>query len=402
MASDALRVLLVSQEMPPETGWGGVGTYVGTLAPALAAAGAHVEVLSVVPEQRRSLTRKDGVVVHRAPLVRPPGLGRLTRLPQTWGRLSLAANVALQRRHLPPFDVIECPDWMAEGLLLTGRRTPVVVRLHSSLADLDARWFPNSSSLDMRWAVRLEAAEVRRADVVTGTAAAVRAHADALDGADVQSHIIPCPVAPATVTPVPVDPPRICFVGRFERRKGPETLVRALPRVREAVPAARLALVGRDLPDPEGRSTLDGLRRLAVTLGVDDALEVTQTWQTPEGVRRHLASATVCAVPSLWESFGYTAAEASAVGRPVLASALPPLRDIVDDGTTGLLLPPEDPTAWGRALAEVLTHPETAQAMGSAGAARVRALFAPPAVAAATLEAYRAAVDRRRPGSASR
>src|ERR1700761_1205001 len=112
-----MRVLLASQEMPPETAWGGIGTYVANLAPALAALGADVHVLSVVRGQGRSdRVLAPGLTVHRRPLHRPAGPGRVTGLHQTWERLTLPAGVDRQIRALgiEP-DVVEAPEWRAEG-----------------------------------------------------------------------------------------------------------------------------------------------------------------------------------------------------------------------------------------------------------------------------------------------
>src|SRR5436305_3003019 len=82
-----MRVLLVSQEMPPETGWGGIGTYVNTISRALAAKGADVHVLSVVEGQAASRRESAGVTVHRRPL---PVVRRPARIaPQAWRRFWL-------------------------------------------------------------------------------------------------------------------------------------------------------------------------------------------------------------------------------------------------------------------------------------------------------------------------
>src|SRR5437588_1124122 len=100
--------------MPPETGWGGIGTYVHTISQALAAKGAEVHVLSVVPGLPASTKQSDGVTVHRRPL---PEVRRFVhRAPEAWRRAWLATVVAWLVRRLPlrP-DVVECPEWMAEG-----------------------------------------------------------------------------------------------------------------------------------------------------------------------------------------------------------------------------------------------------------------------------------------------
>lgn len=391
-----MRVLLVSQEFPPETGWGGIGTYLGIIAPALVRAGAEVHVLSVVRGQEPSDVRTaDGVHVHRRPLVRPPAVGRLTRMEASWERLSLGAAVAFEARRLDVVpDVVEAPEWKAEGLFRGGRRaTPLVVRLHSSAAQV----FPYLGELDAdrRLAIRLEFRAVRRADLVTGTGAQVSSVAPELGLDPARVREITYPVRPQTLLPPPEGPPRILFAGRFERRKGPETLVRALPAVRRAVPGARLVLLGRDASDVEHPSRRAWLEELAGALGVGDGLEVVERWGR-DVVGEHLAAATVCAVPSEWESFGYVAAEASSVGRPVVASAIPALSEVVADHETGRLVPPGDVDAWAEALIGLLGDPARAAGAGRAAAERMRTRHDPDRIALRTLEAYEAAMRARR------
>lgn len=387
-----MRVLLVSQEFPPETGWGGIGTYAGIIAPALVRAGAEVHVLSVVAGQKRS-TRRDeaGVWVHRAPLVALPGIGRL--LPLTWSRLSLAAAVAREHRRLGAvFDVIECPEWNAEGFVFAlRRRAPLVVRLHSSGAQV----FPYIGPLDRdrRAAVRVEDGTIRRADLVTGTDAQIQSVRQRLGLAIDGLRTITYPVRLAVPSPLPEGGPRICFAGRFEKRKGPDTLIRAMPKVLASLPEATLVLVGRGCRDSEHADTLVWLRSMARDLGVDHAVEFVERWGT-DAVAEELSRSTVSAVPSRWESFGYVAAEAGALGRAVVASDIPALSDVVVDGETGRLVPPGDYAGWADALIEVLSDPDRTAAMGRAATVRIRAMCDPDRIAGLTLDAYDHALAR--------
>jgi len=386
-----MKVLLVSQEYPPETGWGGIGTYAGIVAPALARAGAEVDVLSVVHRQARSRSVIDGVTIHRAPLRRPRGVGRLSRLPDAWKRLSLA--VAVEREHrrldLDP-DVVECPEWGAEGLVLALRhRLPLVVRLHSAASQV----FPylGPVGVDQRLAIRLEEMAVRRAQIVTGTAsqiATIRSHLG-LEPSRLRTITYPVRISEAVLAPP--GPPRVLFAGRFENRKGPATLVRAAPRVVDAVPGTRFVFLGMDTSSARIPSYRRWLLDLAASLSVAGSVEVVERWGT-DAVAAELARSHVCAVPSLWESFGYVAAEAAAVGRPVVASRIPALEEVVEDGVTGRLAAPEDADAWSQALISILTSPGRGAAMGSAGLRRMRQVCHPDLVAALTLEAYEAAI----------
>jgi glycosyltransferase involved in cell wall biosynthesis len=89
-------------------------------------------------------------------------------------------------------------------------------------------------------------------------------------------------------------------------------------------------------------------------------------------------------VPSRAEPFGNTALEAQLAGRPVVASAVQGLQEIVTDGETGLLVPPDDPVALAAAIATLLDDPERARAMALAGHRSAQANF--------SLDRYRSAI----------
>ena len=94
-----------------------------------------------------------------------------------------------------------------------------------------------------------------------------------------------------------------------------------------------------------------------------------------EDVMAAWAACTVGIVPSVWEEpWGQVAAEAMAAGRPVVASDIGGLRGIVQDGRTGVLVPPGDAGALGRAVKSLLDDPARAEAMGRAGAEAAKVL----------------------------
>jgi glycosyltransferase involved in cell wall biosynthesis len=109
-------------------------------------------------------------------------------------------------------------------------------------------------------------------------------------------------------------------------------------------------------------------------------------------LERLYARAAVVACPSRREGFGVACAEAMAHGRPVVASAVGGLLDLVMDGETGLLVPPRDPAALRAALERLLGDRELRLRLGAAGRERVRERFSWEAATDATLAAYREAV----------
>ncbi len=89
----------------------------------------------------------------------------------------------------------------------------------------------------------------------------------------------------------------------------------------------------------------------------------------------------VFVLPSLWEGFGLVIAEAMAAGKPVVATRIPAISEVVGDSETGILVPPKDGEAIAAAIIELLDWPEKAQAMGKAGRRRVEKLFSSQAMA---------------------
>lgn len=385
-----MRLLLVSQEMPPETAWGGIGTYVDVLSEALAAKGVEVHVLSVVDDQPATRTDRNGVTVHR---FRLPSIYRPARFaPETWRRLLLTISVLrLVRRMRQRPDVVECPEWMAEGLALAVNGTlPLVVRLHSSARQL----FPytgqgrNLLGFDGRIAARLEDVSARRANVVVSTRSNLEEVKRDLRLDERALHAIPYPVRLPEVSPMAADtPPRVTFVGRLEPRKCPDIVLRAAPRVLAAVPDAQFVFVGRDVVAPGAFPSAAWLRAEAQRLGIAHAVQLTGHLDRA-GVEAELRRSTVCVFPSRWESFGNVVAEASAVGRPVVTTPIPPFRDLVDPGVTGEMVPGEAIDGWAEAIIRLLLDRGRARAMGQAGAVRVARISDPPNVAELAVAAH--------------
>jgi glycosyltransferase involved in cell wall biosynthesis len=396
-----MKVLLVSQEMPPDTGWGGIGTYVDVLSEGIASRGVEVHVLSVVDGQTASRTVEKGVTIHRARL---PAVYRPAEFsPEAWRRMLLAVSVVrlIPRLGFRP-DVIETPEWMGEGLVLGLRgEFPLVVRLHSSAWQL----FPHTGQgrslrgIDGRLAALCEDLSARRANVVVSTRANLDEVAGRLRLDPAATHAIPYPVQPIAPRDRPAgEPPRVVFVGRFEPRKGPDVVLRAAASVLRSVPDARFTFVGRDAVESGTRPSTAWLRAEAQRLGIEASIEFTG-WLNRAGVEAQLARATVCAFPSRWESFGNTVAEASAAGRAVVVSAIPAFTDVVVDDMTGRVVSPDDVNAWARALTGLLQDPRQADRMGRAGAVHIARLSDPDRVVGLALAAQEHAIARWRQGA---
>ncbi|WP_052669737.1 glycosyltransferase family 4 protein [Nitriliruptor alkaliphilus] len=181
-----------------------------------------------------------------------------------------------------------------------------------------------------------------------------------------------------------VDParPALLFVGRLERRKGLEPLVRAFTRLKTDRPELRLIVVG-DGPERERCEGLlpAGLRSDVRFLGRVDH----------DDLPRYYASCDLAIQPSLGgESFGIVLLEAMAAGKPLVASDIPGYRTVASDGRQGRLVAPNDPAALATAIGALLDNPALRTAMADDGR-RTVAEYDWSRVAARVADVYREA-----------
>jgi glycosyltransferase involved in cell wall biosynthesis len=147
----------------------------------------------------------------------------------------------------------------------------------------------------------------------------------------------------------------IMFAGALGRHKGVDVLLEAWHQLRERPPLVLLGTPQADTPPLDGAG-------IFVQHNVPSA-QVMAAW----------AHASVAAVPSVCnEALGQVAVEAMLTGLPVVASDEGGLRDVVENGVTGRLVPPGQPGALAGALAGLLADPKARQAMGTAGRLRAR------------------------------
>jgi glycosyltransferase involved in cell wall biosynthesis len=166
------------------------------------------------------------------------------------------------------------------------------------------------------------------------------------------------------------------MVGRLDPQKAPLDFIRMAAQVVGLRPGTRFVVVG------DGELAPD-MRRLALDLGV----EVMFTGFRPDAAR--LASAfDVFVVSSLYEGVGRSVTEAMASGRPVVATAVDGVVDVVAHGATGLLTAPRDPGGLATCVAWLLDHPKEATRMGEQARDLVRELFAPDRMCAVLDEIY--------------
>jgi glycosyltransferase involved in cell wall biosynthesis len=296
-----------------------------------------------------------------------------------------------------PFDVVHDNQTLGYGIwLMKARGKPVVANIHHPLAidrQNELRQARSMGKLVSRivwypWLMQTWVA-MRVDRVITGSESSAESITEALhiprehirviyDGVDGDVY---CPQAEA-------ERPNgsVLFVGHTEdKNKGFRYLLEAL-RLLDARLSYHLTVVQR----PNSREA----ERLVRELALKGTFTFLERLSTEELVRQY-NRAQLLVSPSLYEGFGLPAAEAQACGTPVVATTAGALREIVEDGVTGRLVPAADAGALAEAIAALLADPAACRAMGDAGARRVRERFSWRRTAEETLALYEEV--RRRP-----
>jgi glycosyltransferase involved in cell wall biosynthesis len=184
----------------------------------------------------------------------------------------------------------------------------------------------------------------------------------------------------------------LVVVGQISPWKGQDTAIRALYELRRSRPSARLWIVG-DVKFTgstrfDNRAYLSRLHGLVGELGLAEAVEFTGE---RGDVAEIMARADAVLVPSHEEPFGRAAAEAMAVGAPVVATSVGGTAELIHDRVTGLLVDPTAPSAWTKAIAHVLDQPAWAREMGRRASEVAHTRFAVDRHVRAMTEAFEAA-----------
>ena len=191
-----------------------------------------------------------------------------------------------------------------------------------------------------------------------------------MPGADLRVRTIHYGLESPQIEPAPLDfaAPQLFCAARITENKGFDIALRAFPAVLDRFPAARFVIAG----DGPMRSRLE---QLSEALGLHDHVTFTG-WVAPAEIPRLINESALAVIPSRWEeTFGLVTVQAMQVARPVVASAIGGIPEVVADGVTGLLVPPGDPALLAGAILTILEDPERAGVMGALGRTRATELF---------------------------
>jgi len=327
------------------------------------------------------------------PQVAAEGLpvARVTYLPalrrwRAWpARLALPATVLRLARLARGADVLyACTLSSFPYCLFAGRlaRVPQVVHVYSSYGDGAAyrkHLLGRARHLIAPSADSLALARRALGDFAPGTRARV-----VYNGLDVER------IAHAAAAPVPADValgdgPRVGMVGNLDQRKNPAVLAEAMAAVRAAVPGARALLVGAFRDPAYERSVRERIQ----ALGLAEAVSVTGFLPNPFPVVERL---DVLVHPALRDPFPLALLEGMALARPIVASGVGGIPEMLEDGVSGCLVPPDDARALAAALVALLRDPVRRARLGAAARERLLMRFSLEGFAAGVFAAFDDAV----------
>ncbi len=412
-----MRICLISREYPPETGWGGIGAYTYQHANALAALGHDVEVVS--------LARKEDLI--EPPIssgAEQPERYKVTLHRAVWGDLldELATiwislpyshylfktTIALWNKFTElhaqsPFDVVEAPEHLAEGLLIALTKScPLVVRLHTPHFKFVAERYHNLvPSFDHNLFGMLERLTILNSDAVSSPSEELAKYVSHNCGYDAESiHIVRNGVDINKFTPqgaralAPSDQVTVMFAGRLEERKGIHQLIDAIPQVLEQTKNVRFIIVGRDMKVGK-RSVAETVKRRLASSGASAYVQFIDHVPLAD-MPSFYRSADICVVPSLYENAPYTVLEAMACGKPVIATNSGGTPEYIDDGLTGFVIPPGRPTEIAQAIVKLAISPERRTAFGAAAREKAQTMLENSTVVEHQLRVYEKAIITQR------
>ncbi len=167
--------------------------------------------------------------------------------------------------------------------------------------------------------------------------------------------------------PLPLDTPRLLCLGRLAVQKGFDVALKSLASIIDRFPRVRLIIAGDGAERPQ-------LERQVAKLGLKDRVDFLG-WVSPDEVPALLNTATMVLMPSRWEGLPSVVLQASMMARPVVATPVGGLSEVVAHQQTGLLVSPEDHAGLAEAIAFLLEHPRRAVEMGQAARRRVQKVF---------------------------
>ena len=312
----------------------------------------------------------------------------------------LDAFVQFQHEQETIYPVIHTNYWLSAWVGMELKKRQLVKHLHT-YHSLGAVKYRSVNTIPLIAKTRLEVEKqcLETADVIIATSPQEKEHMRSLVSTKGNIEVIPCGTDISSFGSVSRSEGRakldlnsedklVLYVGRFDRRKGIETLVRAVGKEEVKQQSnLKLMIAGGSTPGRKDGKERERIEGIVKELGLQD-ITIFPGRVEHKDLVYYYAAADVCVVPSHYEPFGLVAIEAMASNTPVVASRVGGLKYTVVDEVTGLLAPPQDESAFATAIAQILSNPAWQQQLGANARERVESKFSWDGVAIQLDEQY--------------
>jgi glycosyltransferase involved in cell wall biosynthesis len=382
-----MNILYISNEYPPETGYGGIGAYTMHSAEGMAARGHCVHVICRSQSGEAFTIKQQGVVLHRiSPGVYPLPSYRIfypvrrfcyATIPHSLTRLAWARQVYEAYKGLiaskEKFDIIEYPECGGEGYYFSKeRRVPRVVRLHTPWEMVRKLDTIIEALFDRTLLGHIERRAAHCATAISSPSSALAQKlASRWRLKNITVFPNPLPLGNYTMT----SGNDWIYTGRIEYRKGVHTLIEAYARLCRSQSPPPLRIIGMPYGKlPNGVEYSEYITRLIARNGCDRKIEWVRGVSLAS-IQGYLQRSNVAIFPSIWENLSYSCLEAMANGLAVVASRCGGFPEIIKNGENGLLFEPENVTQLTEILSKLLANPELRKNLGMHARKSVETVF---------------------------
>jgi len=354
-----MRIALLTDFFPPDVHNSGIARYVEDLTDALIKRGLEVTVFAA-QSTSNTIERRGLLTIYRVPGSRQskkkrlfPSLNFLLTSYRIWR--------ILKKNHAKkPFDIIEYPNTNSNGLVslifgLPAPRPHFVIRMASPRTiSPKIGLFPVFNDILEQWQAKLSTAYLSHSHEnfkICENAYRISKHKPRM-----VIHLgLPSKTIPLLKPSNPSVSFNVLFLGRMERRKGFDILALAWPRIAAAIPEAYCIVAGEDFPCEHGESFFQWAVK-DMPLFARDRLEY-HGMISSEHRDSLYREASVCVMPSRYESFGLVLIETMQYGLPIVSTKIGGIPEVIEHGKTGLLVPPDDPESLSDTVIQLLKNP---------------------------------------------
>jgi len=353
-----MNICFISKEYPPETGWGGIGTYIYNIAHALVNLGHRVDIISQTIQFEKDY-EDNGVYVHRIKLFN--GL-LIKRIAYYYQILKKIKSIDCK------FDIIEIPEWGAEGfpLIFLKKSYRLVTRLHTPLF-LARKISHQRIGLIDKGIDFLEKEQTKHSHGITSpTKALANIVATKWNIPLPRIKIIPNGIDLKNIKSIssnvkkPEIDEYITYIGRLQPLKGLHILARSLLAVFKQYPNLKIVFIGQDTK--YGNSTM---KEYILDINKQYKKNLIFTgFLTGKEKYSWIKYSKFVVLPSLWESFGYTCLESMAIGKAVIATKNSGFEEIIEDNKSGFLVEPGNSESLKEKIIYCLNNNDVAELVG--------------------------------------